>query len=133
MIFRNFIGYLYLWLFLISKISLHYLSKTSIIWNHESFILTILLDMSLVISNIWLTIFDMLSILYLLGLTLLIGRCGLVISCKCDPIIMWNIWGDVSFPKKSCSHVKVRVAFFKCGLEPHINFDGNLNPQVEKI
>ena len=133
MIFWNFIRYLYFWLFFISKISLHCWSKTSIIWNHESCILTILLDMSLVASNIWLTISDMIYILYLLGLTLLINRCGLVISCKCDPIITWNIWGDVSFPKKSCSHVKVRVAFFKCGLEPHINFDGNLNPQVEKI
>ena len=62
---------------LISKITLDYLSKTSFIWSHESCTLAMLFGMSLVISNIWLTIFDMLSILCLLWLTLLLGRCSL--------------------------------------------------------
>ena len=40
---------------LISKITLDYLSKTSIIWSHESCILAMLLDMSLRNSNVTLT------------------------------------------------------------------------------
>ena len=42
----------------ISKSRLDCLSKTSIVWSHESCILAMLLDMSLTIFNIWLTCFD---------------------------------------------------------------------------
>ena len=91
--------------YLISKITLDCLSKISIVWTHKPFILAsildMFLDMSLRISNIWLTCFDIVhSILLWLKLWNVLDMNNFELDAKIDfykEVFFFGKWIGWSF------------------------------------